>query len=966
MKRKVLSLSLVVVIVMQFFVGITIVSAFDGGTGRAGDPYKISTASQLSNIRSYLGSHFILMNDITVGSWSPVGTSTTSSQFTGTFDGNGKTITVSYISGSNYTGFFGYTNGATIKNLKLKGATSSSYVSGGDYTGAFVGRANGSLTLTNCETDLKVSGGNYTGGLVGTGYDAKITSCTFTGSSVNGRQYVGGIIGKGNENGSQIGTHIYKCASTATVTAVTTQVGGIVGQLTGTVKESYSTGNITGQSSAGGIAGDFYYPSGVTVSSTVENCYSTGNISTTSSTSSKVGGIVGDATPSTVGKSSHSIKNSYSTGSVSGSYYFVGGIVGRNGSSSSYSYVTGSVAINERIWQKNSNQAYVGRIGGSESGYSSNYAIDGLPIYYANGKTLPISGESRNGTSKSLSTLQTASFYQGIGWSISASEFDTTTWVIRSGQFPELRWSTKPPVGVTIGNAPANGKILVDDVMVLTANLINPSDRIASWTSSHPQYASVTMDSSDNKKATLKGLLYSGNNKVTVTVTTTMGATATIEFVVDNQPVPTLREASIGLLVGESTRVVGLMGLTATTLNRAEPSAITWSSGNPAVAEVNPSTGKVTAISNGITTITGRDANGKEATINVCVHDRDPILPESITINQGDSLKMVANQYQFLTATILPANADNKTIKWKTDNYNIVSIDTNTGKIFAMGAGVATITAETFNGLSVDILIEVTQPVESIAIEEPDTKVIEVGDELQLSVEVRPEGAIANSITWECEPRNIVSVDGTGKVTALAKGVVNITAIVDGMRSNPIVIQVGQMQDFELARWTAGTFSTVQADGTIIARAGLAKDTAKISTIGLNNLGISGIMFTASGWNNSTEETPKAWLATIPAAGYSNFTVTFEQRSNDASPNTFKLQYSTDGTNWIDVSSYTVRQTGQDALVFSTFTESIHTETVTGNLYLRWRNASNSNAIDGILGSGALSFFRNIVVTAHQ
>ncbi|MBQ3498009.1 MAG: hypothetical protein IJA87_02660 [Clostridia bacterium] len=74
--------------------------AFAGGNGTAENPYKISTTAHLNNVRYYLDSHFILINDIVFTSedylsgglfyslphFVPIGDS--ANPFTGTFDGN--------------------------------------------------------------------------------------------------------------------------------------------------------------------------------------------------------------------------------------------------------------------------------------------------------------------------------------------------------------------------------------------------------------------------------------------------------------------------------------------------------------------------------------------------------------------------------------------------------------------------------------------------------------------------------------------------------------------------------------------------------------------------------------------------------------------------------------------------------------------------------------------------------------
>ena len=83
---------------------------FDGealsGAGTADDPYLISTENDLRTIDNNLQAHYSLSNSITMTSenWSPIALS---AAFSGTFDGNGYTISGLKVSSVNYAGLFG-------------------------------------------------------------------------------------------------------------------------------------------------------------------------------------------------------------------------------------------------------------------------------------------------------------------------------------------------------------------------------------------------------------------------------------------------------------------------------------------------------------------------------------------------------------------------------------------------------------------------------------------------------------------------------------------------------------------------------------------------------------------------------------------------------------------------------------------------------------------------------------------
>lgn len=146
-------------------------------TANAATGTAISGAAELVNLMNdstkWDGDYY-LSADIDLSSMTnqaPIGNETT--KFTGTFDGNGKTISGLNISGMLYQGLFGYAKDATIKNLTVKGrveeiSTSGTFV----YAGGVVAALTGSSTLENIKSYVDVSAIQYpngqpVGGLVG-------------------------------------------------------------------------------------------------------------------------------------------------------------------------------------------------------------------------------------------------------------------------------------------------------------------------------------------------------------------------------------------------------------------------------------------------------------------------------------------------------------------------------------------------------------------------------------------------------------------------------------------------------------------------------------------------------------------------------------------------------------------------------------------------------------------------------
>ena len=129
-----------------------------------------------------------------VQSWTPIGDS--SLQYSGTFDGNGKTVSGIYINDSFYNqGLLGYVrNGGTVQNLGVV----NSYVSGDAWVGGVVGYNIG--TVQNCYNTgavVATEWGAYVGGVVGENYGT-VQNCYNTGavSASNDYASIGGIVGE--------------------------------------------------------------------------------------------------------------------------------------------------------------------------------------------------------------------------------------------------------------------------------------------------------------------------------------------------------------------------------------------------------------------------------------------------------------------------------------------------------------------------------------------------------------------------------------------------------------------------------------------------------------------------------------------------------------------------------------------------------------------------------------------------
>lgn len=142
------------------------------------------------------------------------------------------------------------------------------------------------------------------------------------------------------------------------------------------------------------------------------------------------------------------------------------------------------------------------------------------------------------------------------------------------------------------------------------------------------------------------------------------------------------------LKIGESIQLTALATSITTPLG-ADPFPINfgeWSSSDDSVASVK--NGKVIAIGAGTTTITVA-ASKLKATSTITV------LPAEVSVTgvtlSSTSAELEVGETLKLIATVNPTNATNKSITWKTDNYNIATVENGTVKAVAPGKTVISV-----------------------------------------------------------------------------------------------------------------------------------------------------------------------------------------------------------------------------------------------------------------------------------
>jgi uncharacterized protein YjdB len=244
-----------------------------------------------------------------------------------------------------------------------------------------------------------------------------------------------------------------------------------------------------------------------------------------------------------------------------------------------------------------------------------------------------------------------------------------------------------------------------------------------------------------------------------------------------------LNKTSLSLRETETTQ------LTATvTPEDAEDRSVTWSSSDNSIATVNAE-GVVTAIKEGTATITAttNDGSNLKATCTVKVS----IMPvASITLNITEKT-LEEGETVNLTASVLPANASNKSLAWTSSDENVATVDAN-GLVTAVKEGTATITAKANDGsnVSAQCTINVSDSfifVSKISLEKMQVT-LNIGETATLNVTIEPANATNKEIAWKSSNPSIATVEN-GVVTAISAGTIYVSASsTDGSNQSDVCI----------------------------------------------------------------------------------------------------------------------------------------------------------------------------------
>ena len=323
------------------------------------------------------------------------------------------------------------------------------------------------------------------------------------------------------------------------------------------------------------------------------------------------------------------------------------------------------------------------------------------------------------------------------------------------GSSAYLTFTVEPVKVERIEIEPVGATLKVGETVQLTAIITpeNASNQHITWDSNDTGIASVDA----NGLVTGIGI---GATDINARATDGSGVIQAVRINVISTSVEPVKVERIEIEPGGATLKVGeTMQLTAIiTPENASNQHITWDSNDTSIASVDAN-GLVTGIGIGATDINARatDGSGVIQAVRVNVISIPSIPVESITISANGSTVLKDGETLQLTATVLPENATDKSVRWLSNADSSATVDENGLVTAHSDLGVLDIYAFAGNVSDKIMLTIIETLAEDISL---SSEVSEIRDKETISIyaHINPGTTTNKSITWNVSDESILKI----------------------------------------------------------------------------------------------------------------------------------------------------------------------------------------------------------------
>lgn len=170
---------------------------------------------------------------------------------------------------------------------------------------------------------------------------------------------------------------------------------------------------------------------------------------------------------------------------------------------------------------------------------------------------------------------------------------------------------------------------------------------------------------------------------------------------------------------------------------------------------------------------------GEPTTMHVGNLNKAGVVPRTVHVTDislnKETLRLEPTKTETLILTVLPVNADDKTVTWDSEDDTIATVST-AGKVTAVAVGEADITATTTDGEKVaTCVVTVANFVTGVTLDQETLALTVGGADGTLVATVAPANATVDTVTWLSSDEKVATVTN-GTVKAVGAGEATITA----------------------------------------------------------------------------------------------------------------------------------------------------------------------------------------------
>jgi len=340
--------------------------------------------------------------------------------------------------------------------------------------------------------------------------------------------------------------------------------------------------------------------------------------------------------------------------------------------------------------------------------------------------------------------------------------------------------------GITIAGAGGASTISADDGTLQLVETVLPADAtnksvtwaIVNGTGLAAISSSGLVTALDNGTITVKATANDGSNVY-----------GTIVITISNQVIPVtgITVTGAGGLSSINTDD-GSLQLTALVLPaNATNKAVSWQVINGTGQALINSSGLLTALNNGSVTAVATATDGTGVSGNITIGISNQIIPVTgITVSGEGGLSAISvdNGTLQMSASVLPADATNKTVVWSVTSLTGQATLSPTGLLTAADNGTVSVKATAADGSNVSgsLIVTLTNqivPVTGITVTGAGgaSIITTPGGTLEMTANVLPSNATNKTVTWSVvNGTGTASIDAAGLLSSLTDGTVTVYA----------------------------------------------------------------------------------------------------------------------------------------------------------------------------------------------